>query len=195
MVVQKVKSLDLESEDGEESDADADSGRVNTLASPTKKGNDRELISMARDLKLAETTNNNLKDSNENLARDNLLLTEARSKLELQVHKLTKDRDKEANEHKKFMILAEKRGKELDTLAIRTDTERQVAGARMGELDNTILKQEADAKDLMHRLTTESSNLRKKIDEHGTLVRPTAKALSMLRANAAGRAREKSTAS
>ena len=107
MVVQKVKSLDLESEDEEESHADA--GRVNTLASPTKKGNDRELISMARDLKLAETTNNNLKDSNENLARDNLLLTEARSKLELQVHKLTKDRDKEANEHKKFMILAEKR--------------------------------------------------------------------------------------
>eukprot|EP01050_Picozoa_sp_SAG11_P011198 SAG11_NODE_1171_length_5613_cov_16.969895_2_plen_246_part_00 len=147
------------------------------LSVPTKKGKDREIISLNRDIMQLKSANSAVKSELEDQRTENSLLSEAKSELELQVHKLSKARDKEANEHKKWMLAAEKRTKELADHRGKSESERQGLQSRLSEAEAHGSKLAEELKVQAQRMGQESTALRRATSsllalekKHGTLM-------------------------
>lgn len=133
---------------------------MDSLAAPTKKGEERALISLERDMRQMKTVNNTLKTENDKLTRNLMILSESNDKLGLDQHKLSQSCDREKNEHRKYLLLSEKLKKELDELKTKNEAERIKLQGLLSEGDAKTGKLNTELHAMQLRLQSESTNLR-----------------------------------
>ena len=149
--------------------AKASSIGVDKLASPTKKGQDRESLSNARDVERLTHRNNAMLDENDDLRREVKLLVDSESDLRLQFHKLLKQFESESSSLRKSKHLAQQKTHELKQLKRETDSERSTLVAQLNQSMQRCVDLTAEGGDLRKRLGVESAALRHKTDDHDQL--------------------------